>query len=53
MDFAPEDVITVDMSWDNGGVLPETYSRNITRRQLGELLMQIDDMAWDTEAADQ
>ncbi|MGW1411955.1 hypothetical protein [Streptomyces sp. NPDC002403] len=45
MDIDPDEIVTVEMRWDNGGWLPETYSRDITRRQLGDLLMQIDDMA--------
>ncbi|MEU9776832.1 hypothetical protein [Streptomyces sp. NPDC047968] len=51
MDIDPNEIVTVEMRWDNGGWLPETYSRDITCRQLGELLIQIDDMAADTEDA--
>ena len=49
MDLDPNEVVTVELRWDNGGWLPETYSRDITRRQLGDLLLQLDDMAADTE----
>ncbi|MDF3288490.1 hypothetical protein [Streptomyces silvisoli] len=50
MDVDPNEIVTVELSWDNGGWLPETYSQDITRRQLGELLLQIDDMAGETES---
>ncbi|MEU5104107.1 hypothetical protein AB0H07_17715 [Streptomyces sp. NPDC021354] len=49
MDIDPDEIISLELSWDNGGWLPETYSRDITRRQLGKLLLQLDDMAGDTE----
>jgi hypothetical protein len=48
MDIDPDQIVTVELSWDNDG-LPETYSRDLTRRQLGNLLLQVDDMAADTE----
>ncbi|MFJ9648148.1 hypothetical protein [Streptomyces sp. NPDC101206] len=44
-DFASE-VVTVELDW---GDLDVPYQRDITRRQLGQLLMQFDDMA-DTTA---
>lgn len=50
MDIDPDEIVTVELSWDNDG-LPEAYSRDITRRQLGNLLVQFDDMAGETEAA--
>ncbi|MFG2789974.1 hypothetical protein [Streptomyces sp. NPDC048419] len=49
MDIDPDEIVTVELSWDNDG-LPESYSREITR-QLGNLLLQVDDLAADTEAA--
>lgn len=48
MDIEPDEIVTVELRWDNEG-LPTTYSRDITRRQLGDLLLQIDTMAADTE----
>ncbi|MET7911526.1 hypothetical protein ABZS98_25300 [Streptomyces avermitilis] len=48
MDIDPDEIVTVELRWDNDG-LPETYSRDITRRQLGDLLMQVDDMAVETD----
>ncbi|MER5445491.1 hypothetical protein ABT065_07615 [Streptomyces sp. NPDC002764] len=48
MDIDPNEIVTVELVWDNDG-LPTTYSRDITRRQLGNLLKQIDDMAAETE----
>ncbi|MGW0337680.1 hypothetical protein ACWD0J_38735 [Streptomyces sp. NPDC003011] len=48
MDIDPNEIVTVELAWDNDG-LPTTYSRDITRRQLGNLLMQVDDMAAETE----
>jgi hypothetical protein len=48
MDIDPDEVITVALSWNDYG-LPETYSRDLTRRQLGNLLLQVDDMAGETE----
>ena len=50
MDIDPEEIVTVELTWDNDG-LTEIYSRDITRRQLGNLLVQVDDMAADTETA--
>lgn len=49
MDIDPDEIVNVELRWDNGGCLLETYSRNITRRQLGELLLRLDDMAAVTE----
>lgn len=51
MDIDPDEIVSLELSWDNGGRLPETYSRDITRRPLGELLLHLDDMAGETEAA--
>ncbi|MFF8317151.1 hypothetical protein ACF06V_08290 [Streptomyces bobili] len=50
MDIDPDEIVTVELGWDNDG-LPTTYSREITRRQLGNLLLQVDDMADKTETA--
>ncbi|MFF4549247.1 hypothetical protein [Streptomyces sp. NPDC001435] len=49
MDIDPDEIVTVELRWDNGGWLPETYSRDLTRRQLGDLLLQVDDMAAEAE----
>ncbi|QJT03172.1 hypothetical protein G9272_25210 [Streptomyces asoensis] len=49
MDIDPDEIVTVELTWDNDG-LPTLYSRDITRRQLGNLLLQFDAMADDTEA---
>ncbi|MFJ3637960.1 hypothetical protein [Streptomyces sp. NPDC090112] len=38
-----DEVLTVALDWDD-----LTYTRDITRRQLGELLLRLDDMAGDT-----
>lgn len=48
MDVDPDEIVTVELSWDNDG-LPTTYTQRVTRRQLGDLLVQVDDMAADTE----
>ncbi|MFG2954308.1 hypothetical protein ACGF5O_11315 [Streptomyces sp. NPDC048291] len=48
MDIDPDEIVTVELHWDNDG-LPTTYRRDITRRHLGDLLMQIDDMAAQTD----
>ncbi|WP_404959168.1 hypothetical protein [Streptomyces sp. 147326] len=40
-DYASE-LVTVELDWAD---LDEPYRRNITRRQLGQLLLQLDDMA--------
>lgn len=50
MDIDPNEIVAVELSWDNDG-LPETYSRDITRRQLGNLFLHLDDMADQTEEA--
>jgi hypothetical protein len=50
VDIDPDEIVTVELGWDNDG-LPATYSRDLTRRQLGNLLMQIDDLAFETETA--
>ncbi|WP_267242847.1 hypothetical protein [Streptomyces sp. PR69] len=52
MDIDPNEIVTVELRWDNDG-LPETYSRDITRRRLGDLLLQLDDMTDTTTAAAQ
>uniref|UniRef100_A0AAU1HWF4 Uncharacterized protein n=1 Tax=Streptomyces sp. NBC_00180 TaxID=2903632 RepID=A0AAU1HWF4_9ACTN len=49
MDLDPDEIVTVELSWDND-TGPTTYSRDLTRRQLGNLLVQVDDMAADTDA---
>ncbi|MFC8095253.1 hypothetical protein [Streptomyces sp. NPDC057301] len=49
MDIDPDEIVTVELSWDND-TGPTTYSRDLTRRQLGNLLLQVDDMAADTDA---
>ncbi|MEU1311733.1 hypothetical protein ABZ419_22965 [Streptomyces cinnamoneus] len=51
MDIDPEEIVTVEMYWDNGGWMPNLYSRNVTRHQLANLLLQLDDMAEATAAA--
>ncbi|MFI1367761.1 hypothetical protein [Streptomyces griseochromogenes] len=48
MDIDPDEVVTVELSWDSD-TCPTTYIRDLTRRQLGSLLLQIDEMAADTE----
>ncbi|MCX4998624.1 hypothetical protein [Streptomyces longwoodensis] len=48
MDVDPNEIVTVELSWDNDDG-PTTYTRDLTRRQLGYLLLQVDDMAADTE----
>ncbi|WP_251093124.1 hypothetical protein [Streptomyces sp. Caat 7-52] len=48
MDIDPNEIVTVELSWDNEDG-PTTYIREITRRQLGDLLVQVDDMAAVTE----
>ncbi|MEU8524866.1 hypothetical protein AB0C77_04595 [Streptomyces sp. NPDC048629] len=48
MEIDPDEIVTVELTWDNYG-LPETYSRDLTRRQLGNLLLKVDDMACETE----
>ncbi|MFJ2199404.1 hypothetical protein [Streptomyces violaceusniger] len=48
MDIDPNEVVTVGLDRDGW---PSPYTRNITRRQLGELLLQLDDMADETEGA--
>ncbi|MFF4804017.1 hypothetical protein ACFY1U_37520 [Streptomyces sp. NPDC001351] len=48
MDIDPDEVVTVELRWDNDG-LPTIYSSDITRRHLGDLLLQIDDMAAETD----
>jgi hypothetical protein len=45
MDIDPDEIVTVELSWDNGEYQPATYSQDITRRHLGQLLLQLDDMA--------
>ncbi|MFG2206081.1 hypothetical protein [Streptomyces sp. NPDC048638] len=48
MDIDPNEIVTVQLDtydWEH------SYSRLLTRRQLGELLLRFDDMADQTEAA--
>ncbi|MGY5129924.1 hypothetical protein [Streptomyces nigrescens] len=48
MDIDPDEIVTVELDtydWER------SYSRLLTRRQLGELLLHFDDMADETEAA--
>ncbi|MGW7312655.1 hypothetical protein [Streptomyces sp. NPDC054865] len=47
MDIDPFEVVTLEMKWDG---LDRPYAKRLTRLQLGELLMQVDDMAGETEA---
>ncbi|MFH8891251.1 hypothetical protein ACWGHM_04425 [Streptomyces sp. NPDC054904] len=47
MDIDPFEVVTLEMNWDG---LDQPYAKRLTRLQLGELLMQVDDMAAETEA---
>ncbi|MFD6872923.1 MULTISPECIES: hypothetical protein [unclassified Streptomyces] len=47
MDIDPFEVVTLEMSWDG---LDRPYAKRLIRLQLGELLMQVDDMAAQTEA---
>ncbi|MEW2082096.1 hypothetical protein [Streptomyces sp. NPDC005283] len=49
MDINPDEVVSVELDCD-GWTAP--YARDITRRQLGDLLLQLDDMADTTETAD-
>ncbi|WP_328546696.1 hypothetical protein [Streptomyces platensis] len=47
MDIDPDEIVTVELDtydWER------SYSRLLTRRQLGELLLHFDDMADQTEA---
>ncbi|MFF0062664.1 hypothetical protein ACFYRC_14085 [Streptomyces sp. NPDC005279] len=50
MDINPDEVVTVELDCDGW---TEPYARDITRRQLGELLLQFDDMAEAAVTADQ
>ncbi|WP_159031838.1 hypothetical protein [Streptomyces lydicus] len=48
MDIDPDEIVTVALDtydWEH------SYSRLLTRRQLGELLLRFDDMADETETA--
>ncbi|MEU7063260.1 hypothetical protein [Streptomyces sp. NPDC046161] len=47
MDIDPFEVVTVEMNWTD---LDQPYVKRLTRLRLGELLMQLDDMAAQTEA---
>ncbi|MCX4627551.1 hypothetical protein [Streptomyces sp. NBC_01443] len=47
MDIDPFEVVTLEMNWDG---LDQPYTKRLTRLQLGELLLQVDDMAVQTEA---
>ncbi|MDX3226090.1 hypothetical protein [Streptomyces sp. ME19-01-6] len=48
MDIDPDEIVTVELDCDGW---PSPYARDITRRQLGELLLLLDDMAAETETA--
>ncbi|MER5464087.1 hypothetical protein ABT010_26055 [Streptomyces sp. NPDC002668] len=48
MDINPDEVVTIELDCDGW---TETYSRDITRRQLGELLVHLDDMSDATDNA--
>ncbi|WP_406050672.1 hypothetical protein OG280_23990 [Streptomyces virginiae] len=50
MDIDPHEVVSVEMDWD---LLDQPYTRRVTRLQLGELLLQLDDMADQTEAEEE
>ncbi|MFI0908704.1 hypothetical protein ACH4TE_35105 [Streptomyces sioyaensis] len=48
MDIDPDEIVTVELDtydWES------SYSRLLTRSQLGELLLRFDDMADETETA--
>ncbi|MFD6968234.1 hypothetical protein [Streptomyces sp. NPDC059949] len=48
MDVDPDEIVTVELDcWD----WDRAYSRRLTRRQLGELLLTLDEMADSTEVA--
>ncbi|WP_329444922.1 hypothetical protein OG906_21220 [Streptomyces sp. NBC_01426] len=47
MDVDPFEVVTLEMNWDR---LDQPYTQRLTRLRLGELLMQVDDLAAQTEA---
>ncbi|MER6612693.1 hypothetical protein [Streptomyces xantholiticus] len=49
MDIDPDEVVTVELDCDGW---TEPYSRDITRRQLGELLVQLDGMSDATDNSD-
>ncbi|MET8534743.1 hypothetical protein ABZV67_23180 [Streptomyces sp. NPDC005065] len=49
MDSDPEEIVTIELD-SEGWSAP--YARDVTRRQLGELLLQLDDMA-DATAAEE
>ena len=50
MDINPDEVVTIELDCDGW---TEPYSRDITRRQLGELLLRLDDMSDTTDTAPQ
>ncbi|NEA72774.1 hypothetical protein [Streptomyces sp. SID13588] len=50
MDIDPAEIVAVELDCEGW---PAPYPRSVTRRQLGELLLQLDDMADDTETAQQ
>ncbi|MFF2792154.1 hypothetical protein ACFVT6_36280 [Streptomyces sp. NPDC058049] len=50
MDIDPFEVVTLEMNWDG---LDQPYTRRLTRLRLGELLLQLDDMADQTEAEEE
>ncbi|WP_406387043.1 hypothetical protein [Streptomyces sp. NBC_00211] len=50
MNVDPHEVVSLEMDWDQ---LDQPYTRRVTRLQLGELLLQLDDMAEQTEAEEE
>ncbi|MEV7613786.1 hypothetical protein [Streptomyces sp. NPDC089799] len=50
MDLDPDEVVTVALDWDD---LEDRYTCRISRRQLGELLLVLDDMADHAEEAEE
>ncbi|MCF3102962.1 hypothetical protein IPZ58_15380 [Streptomyces roseoverticillatus] len=48
MDSDPDEVLVIELDCDDW---PAPYSRTLTRRQLGELLLLLDDMHEETAAA--
>ncbi|MEV6729063.1 hypothetical protein [Streptomyces sp. NPDC051364] len=50
MNVDPHEVVSLEMDWDH---LDQPYTRRVTRLQLGELLLQVDDMADQTEAEEE
>ncbi|MFH8472025.1 hypothetical protein [Streptomyces sp. NPDC018000] len=48
MDIDPNEILTIELDYADW---PAPYARDITRRQLGELLLRLDEMADDTADA--